>query len=542
MELMGAQVEIDRPTDAPHRKSDAEKAAVRELPRFSAVPLAASLELLRQVFDDAGLDEKTSARVVDLFGRWLRERSSAAEAGTPSSVRRLLWRGRVDQAVRTLRELGDPARRGTEAEGPFRDVIDWISCWYPGLRVRPAGADHGADRIVEVATGLEGVRVLSAFLAGHEGQRAVTRAEQVLRLCPMGDTALDSLTAALVTLVYADRADLARRWCEPLLEQTTAHCAPSWQGMLAAIRAETAVRQGRLLEAERCAHTALTHMPAAAWGVALGFPLAAMVIAKVGMGKYEGAARYLAVPVPEAMFETPVGLHYLFARGGYRLATGAAEAALADFRTCGDLMGRWGVDLPGIVAWRLGAARACLDLGRIREARTLVDDQLAALGPAMTRTRGVATRLRAATLAVEARPAVLEEAVEILQASQDRFELALALVELGCAHSRLGESHRARAVQRRARHIANFCGAESLTDALSRSLPGPPKSPVPVSPGDADLSDAERRVATLASQGYTNRQISGKLYITVSTVEQHLTHIYRKLGVSSRVDLPAFLD
>ncbi|MER6831310.1 helix-turn-helix transcriptional regulator [Streptosporangium sp. NPDC000563] len=459
-------------------------------------------------------------------------------------MRRLLWRGHVEQATRTLRKLGDLVDSGTELAGPFHEVIDWVSCWYPGLRTHRSGADRGLDGAaeVEVVTGLEGVRVLSAFLTGHEDQKAVTRAEQVLRLCPMGKTALDSLTAALMTLIYADRTDLARRWCEPLLEQTTTHCAPSWQGMFAAIRAEIAVRQGRLQEAERCAHAALTHMPVTSWGVALGFPLAAMVTAKVGMGKYEDAARYLAVPVPQAMFDTPVGLHYLFARGGYRLATGAAEAALADFRACGDLMERWDVDLPGIAAWRLGAARACLDLGRIKEAATLVADQLAFLGGAVTRTRGIATRLRAATLAVEARPAVLEEAVKILQTVQDQFELALALAELGRAHSRLGESHRARAVQRRARHIASSCGAESLTGVLSRGVPDPSESPAPAGPGEVDLSDAERRVAALASQGYTNRRISEKLYVTVSTVEQHLTNIYRKLGVSRRADLPAFLD
>lgn len=46
------------------------------------------------------------------------------------------------------------------------------------------------------------------------------------------------------------------------------------------------------------------------------------------------------------------------------------------------------------------------------------------------------------------------------------------------------------------------------------------------------LSEAERRVAALAASGDTNREISSKLYITVSTVEQHLTRVYRKLNVS----------
>ncbi|MDD9376605.1 AAA family ATPase [Streptomyces sp. ZAF1911] len=52
------------------------------------------------------------------------------------------------------------------------------------------------------------------------------------------------------------------------------------------------------------------------------------------------------------------------------------------------------------------------------------------------------------------------------------------------------------------------------------------------------LSDAERRVAGLAVGGYTNREISELLVITVSTVEQHLTRIFRKLGVRARRDLP----
>ena len=47
-----------------------------------------------------------------------------------------------------------------------------------------------------------------------------------------------------------------------------------------------------------------------------------------------------------------------------------------------------------------------------------------------------------------------------------------------------------------------------------------------------------QRVASLAALGYTNREISKKIYITVSTVEQHLTRIYRKLDVKGRGDLP----
>ncbi|MEU1286353.1 AAA family ATPase [Kitasatospora sp. NPDC005856] len=55
------------------------------------------------------------------------------------------------------------------------------------------------------------------------------------------------------------------------------------------------------------------------------------------------------------------------------------------------------------------------------------------------------------------------------------------------------------------------------------------------------LSRAELRVARLAAQGDSNREISDKLWITVSTVEQHLTRIYRKLNLSGRAGLAGLL-
>lgn len=51
------------------------------------------------------------------------------------------------------------------------------------------------------------------------------------------------------------------------------------------------------------------------------------------------------------------------------------------------------------------------------------------------------------------------------------------------------------------------------------------------------LTNAEYRVAELASAGHSNREISRKLYIATSTVEQHLTRAYRKLKVQNRHQL-----
>ena len=59
---------------------------------------------------------------------------------------------------------------------------------------------------------------------------------------------------------------------------------------------------------------------------------------------------------------------------------------------------------------------------------------------------------------------------------------------------------------------------------------------------EVKLSDSEKRVAVLAACGYTNRDISSRLYITVSTVEQHLTRVYRKLRICGRQQLPVDLQ
>ena len=55
------------------------------------------------------------------------------------------------------------------------------------------------------------------------------------------------------------------------------------------------------------------------------------------------------------------------------------------------------------------------------------------------------------------------------------------------------------------------------------------------------LTASERRIAELASQDLTNREIAQVLFITARTVEGHLTSVFRKLEVDSRYELPAAL-
>ena len=55
------------------------------------------------------------------------------------------------------------------------------------------------------------------------------------------------------------------------------------------------------------------------------------------------------------------------------------------------------------------------------------------------------------------------------------------------------------------------------------------------------LTPSERRVAELAASGMSNPEIAQAVFVTLNTVEGHLRHVYQKLSVSSRTELPAAL-
>lgn len=55
------------------------------------------------------------------------------------------------------------------------------------------------------------------------------------------------------------------------------------------------------------------------------------------------------------------------------------------------------------------------------------------------------------------------------------------------------------------------------------------------------LTFSQDRIARLAAAGRSNAEIASVCYVTVSTVEQHLTRVYRKLGVGSRTEIAAAL-
>jgi DNA-binding CsgD family transcriptional regulator len=422
----------------------------------------------------------------------------------------LLWLGDTDAAA----ELLGTGSMAAEAGG--------MSFLYPELARRDRRSAKDVPR--------------QARQDVHVGPAA---AERILQESALSDPTLASVTTALMALICDDRLDRVGFWCGALMDETGGTGGGVlWRAVLTGFRALTETRWGNLETGESLARTALAMLSRNAWGVAIGVPLSSLLLTTVATRKLGDAAECLRIPVPEAMYGTPYGLLYLYARGEYYLATGSPQAALTDFTDCGNRMVMWGLDQPGLVPWRTKAAEAYLAVGNNLKARELSREQLAQVGPRPSRTRGISLRALALTSHPSKRTALLRESVEVLRDSGARLELAYTFGDLSNAHLALGEHSRAHWAARQARNLAERCGAQAVKSTLKADLDVPPSANGEGAHLLSQLSDAEQRVAMLAACGYTNNQIAHKLYITVSTVEQHLTRVYRKLGVTGRSELP----
>ena len=113
------------------------------------------------------------------------------------------------------------------------------------------------------------------------------------------------------------------------------------------------------------------------------------------------------------------------------------------------------------------------------------------------------------------------------------FQRARTLQALGSAQRRAKHLRDARHSLEGARETYSALGARPWNDQVEREL----KRIGGRAPSPDELTPSEERVADLVADGHTNREVAAALVVTVRTVESHLSHIYRKLGVRSRTEL-----
>lgn len=332
------------------------------------------------------------------------------------------------------------------------------------------------------------------------------------------------------------------------------------------------------------------HAEATDRGDEAGVPLLLwpLTLIETWTGDWSRAARLAAQGLEAAaLSDVDVGLAFMSAARSHLLAgQGEVEAALADAATAETVGARLGIFLPRVLgAW--GGAVAALSagdaptahrllgplteqmladgipepglvpfvpdevearvrLGDLDTARTFLDmftDRAEALG--RDRARAVAARARGLLLAAQGRldaaVAELDRAVRVGADLGLPLEQARTLLVCGEVHRRARDRRRARHRLSQARAILARLGARQWLAAcdaeLSRYRPASRSGP----PEPDGLTATERRVAELAAQGRTTKQIADAVFASTRTVETHLQRVYRKLHVRSRVELAHWL-
>jgi DNA-binding CsgD family transcriptional regulator len=162
-------------------------------------------------------------------------------------------------------------------------------------------------------------------------------------------------------------------------------------------------------------------------------------------------------------------------------------------------------------------------------------------GPA--RSVGIALRVAGLVNEPHDRLELLAQAVCVLEGSGADLEYGRALVDYGAALRRHGRRARAREPLRTALDLAVRTGATTLADRARAELVAAGAKPRRdrIEGRDA-LTASERRVADLVAKGLSNREIAQSLFVSLRTVETHLTHAYRKLDVTARAELQVALQ
>jgi DNA-binding CsgD family transcriptional regulator len=228
----------------------------------------------------------------------------------------------------------------------------------------------------------------------------------------------------------------------------------------------------------------------------------------------------------------------------FHLARGIPTAALRESTAAGELVAVT-ITNPYCCDWRSARALALAGLDRGDEAAATATVELAD-----ARTFGVQIAIGASlrTLGLVSGGAdgveMLRAAVATLEGTEGRLDHARALLDLGVALRHQGARAEARDMLRVALDETARIGASGLADRAHQELVAAgarPRRDRRLLSGRESLTAGEDRVALLAAQGLTNREIAQRQFVTVKAVQWHLRNIYRKLDVSSRDDLPSAL-
>ncbi|MBI5310902.1 MAG: AAA family ATPase [Actinobacteria bacterium] len=345
-----------------------------------------------------------------------------------------------------------------------------------------------------------------------------------------------SMMAAMIVLALAD-SDQAVPVCEQAL--AAAHKGASVMAPAAAraFKGFALTLHGELPEAIELLESAMQDVRQ--FNIIVGFSQIASYLALAGVEK--GDFDYARERLDEVEQYLPEGTQrswWLTAKLQLAVERGDNEQAVA---LADELASRYGDQIlnPAWLPWRSLKAQALGRLGRGDEALALVDEEVElARAWGAPRALGRALRIRGQMKRKEGIDDI-EAALSLLAASNARLEYARALAAKGTALRHDRKATEAREPLEQALKLASIGGAEGLVAHIRDEIAATGASPrVKEFEGLDSLTPSERRVAGLAIEGNTNREIAQTLFVTPKTVEVHLSNVYRKLDIRSRRELP----
>jgi DNA-binding CsgD family transcriptional regulator len=340
-------------------------------------------------------------------------------------------------------------------------------------------------------------------------------------------------------LIHADELGAAERAIEQYSRVAGARGTMLIAGT-AYFRATLAYAHGQVARAEPYVRAAIEVARQKGFFVAISAWLALLIDVLIEREALEDAEQVLRASgldgeVPDWLWANPV----LHSRGCLRLAQGRTDEGLEDLREVGNRVKCSGVKnpvLPTAAVASIALARA----GKVEEARALAEEyRQAAESWGTARTEGMALHCQGVVEGGKGGLELLREAVVALRDSPGRLELARALTDLGAALRRANQRAEAREPLREALAIARQDGALAIAGRAHDELEATGEKLRPLLVGGVEsLTPSERRVAGMAAEGKTNRAIAQDLFLTVKTIEAHLSSAYRKLDIVSRSELP----
>jgi DNA-binding CsgD family transcriptional regulator len=461
------------------------------------------------------------------------------------------WVDAVDVIERALAELG-PA----EADLAARLEGEMVVCGLHDARRAPQvapvlarlGSAHpGRRRLAAAGESVAVAQAMAMLLAGRPASQIAALLEEALTCSGPGAANWNTRAALLWVLVAAERFGVVEETLGPMLEQV--HRCGSARGLVAAYSTLglLKLRVGALPEADAAARVALYVLQEGDFAPGLGFAATVLADVAVEAGQLD-EAQALLDRLPRQGWPAGVGTVLIpAARGRLRLAQGRAAEALADFQACGELFGAdvWGMPIreTGYVHARSGAALALLRLGQRQDAVRLAEAELADVRVfGAPRALGIALRVAGLARGGPEGLALLHESAAALDDSPALLERARSLAELGAALRRDGQRAAARDPLARALELAAGCAAGPLAARARDELRAAGARPRrPWRTGVDALTPSELRVARLACDGRSNREIAGELYVTLKAIEGHLARAYAKLGIEGRGQLAGAL-